>query len=116
MEREFETVSEDHRSNASHFSLLSFLLSLFLSPALARFQQGCYSPPPFLQTPIAMSAAAVDRALYALAPPGGGTVLPPAVSAALPRVFLASALVLVSAWVLGPLGGLATKARVVSRG
>ena len=61
-----------------------------------------------------MSAAAVDRALYALAPPGGGTVLPPAVSAALPRALLAVALVLVSAWVLGPLGGLATQPRVVS--
>jgi len=41
-----------------------------------------------------MSAAAVDRALYALAPPGGGTVLPPAVLAALPRALLAAALVL----------------------
>lgn len=61
-----------------------------------------------------MSAAAVDRALYALAPPGGGTVLPPAVSAALPRALLAVALVLVSAWVLGPLGGLGSQPRVVS--
>ena len=61
-----------------------------------------------------MSAAAVDRALYALAPPGGGAVLPPAVSAALPRALLAVALVLVSAWVLGPLGGLGSQPRVVS--
>lgn len=60
-----------------------------------------------------MSAAAVDRALYALAPPGGGTVLRPAVWAALPRALLAAALVLVSAWVLGLLGGLATQPRVV---
>ena len=61
-----------------------------------------------------MSAAAVDRALYALAPPGGGSVLPPAIAAAMPRALLAVALVLVSAWVLGPLGGLGSQPRVVS--
>ena len=61
-----------------------------------------------------MSASAVDRALLALAPPGGGNLVNPAVSAALPRVLLGVALVLVSAWVLGPLGGLGSQPRVVS--
>ena len=90
---------------------------LFSSPFfsfLSLPRLGCRIPRIQIQAPRRMSAAAVDRALYALAPPGGGTVLPPAVSAALPRALLAVALVLVSAWVLGPLGGLGSQPRVVS--
>lgn len=54
--------------------------------------------------------ASVDRLLYSL----NEATLSPAASEAFPRGCLAIAIVLVSAWVLGPLGGLSTHPKAVS--